>query len=56
MTTNYLRGWHISNIDDVWYAHRHGVQMHTNSYDGIVRMILQKEQWWEILHKNQTEE
>lgn len=42
-----LRGWHIYKGTfhgrEHWTAKRHGVSMNTNSYDGIVNMILTKE-------------
>lgn len=42
--TNYLRGWHISEWAGTWYAVRYGVRMNTNSYAGIIRMILRRDE------------
>ena len=44
--TDYLRGWHIYRSDfhgkEHWRATRHGVGMNHPTYEGIVKMILQR--------------
>lgn len=37
-----LRGWNITQWENHWYATRYGVNMNTNSYNGIIRMILNR--------------
>lgn len=49
MKINYLRGWHISEgmhpcqNKPHWFAVRWGVRMNSNSYDGIISMILKRD-------------
>jgi hypothetical protein len=46
--TDNLRGWSIYRSDfhgkEHWVARRAGVSMNINSYDGIIKMILDREE------------
>lgn len=51
---SFLNGWVISPptpFYEFWHAQRFGVAMHTNTYEGIIRMIRNWEPWYKNLIK-----